>query len=227
MPTRRSPVGQPPESTKARILAGAQQAFARYGFHGATTRVIAAQAGVDISTLHYHWGDKGALYQAVIAAVSQELRGELARVEKIIRGRPLAQRMEIALDEMTGFLFDHPQIANLILHRYFGHTREEMHWDQEVPGFAHDIARSMGLAQADGSVGKPALMRVITMMTALYNLVSGESFFRSMLDMERGDYLDQVRETLKFLLIPAFTGRPWPGEGSASVHTATQQSQGG
>ncbi|HCX01220.1 MAG TPA: TetR/AcrR family transcriptional regulator, partial [Syntrophaceae bacterium] len=38
---------------KARILAAARRIFGEYGFHGTTTRMIASEVGIDISTLHY------------------------------------------------------------------------------------------------------------------------------------------------------------------------------
>ena len=43
-----------PGSTKARILSAAEDVFAARGFTGASTREIAARAGVNISSLHYH-----------------------------------------------------------------------------------------------------------------------------------------------------------------------------
>src|SRR5437667_8911543 len=54
-----------PSSTKARILAAAEEVFAVKGFAGASTREIAAQAQVNISSLHYHWESKETLYFAV------------------------------------------------------------------------------------------------------------------------------------------------------------------
>ena len=55
-----------PESMKAKILISARKLFGEYGFHGTTTRMIASEVGIDISTLYYHWGEKGDLYEAVI-----------------------------------------------------------------------------------------------------------------------------------------------------------------
>jgi hypothetical protein len=42
------------------------------------------------------------------------------------------------------------------------------------------------------------------MMNGIHNFVSGENFFRSMLKIPRDEYIDMVKETLKFILIPAF-----------------------
>ena len=52
-----------------------------------------------------------------------------------------------------------------------------------------------------------AKARIMTLWNAVLNFISGESFFRPILGVDKTAYLDVVKETLKFLLIPAFTGR--------------------
>jgi hypothetical protein len=47
-------------------------------------------------------------------------------------------------------------------------------------------------------------MKVLAVMNAIYNFISGEEFFRSMTHMDRDTYIVTVKETLKFILIPAF-----------------------
>ena len=122
-----------PESMKARILAAARGVFGEYGFHGTTTRMIAKKVGIDISTLHYHWGDKKDLFEAVILDMNRDLGRELSEVEKSIHGRPLWERMKISIYMTTDYLFAHPEISNLVLHRYFSKTRHGMIIDFKVP----------------------------------------------------------------------------------------------
>ena len=196
-----------PESMKARILAVARPIFGEYGFHGTTTRMIAQEVGIDISTLHYHWGEKKDLYEAVILDINKDLRQSLIDVEKIIHGRPLAERMAIAIDVMTDYLFAHPEVSNLILLRYFGKTRHESSLDFKVPEFTGDIARSMGLTKDPKNVPPRAAMEVLTVMNGVHNFVSGENFFRPMTGLQREDYILAAKETLKFILIPAFVQR--------------------
>jgi len=196
-----------PESMKARILAVARPIFGEYGFHGTTTRMIAQEVGIDISTLHYHWGEKKGLYEAVILDINKDLRQSLVDVEKIIHGRPLAERMAIAIDVMTDYLFAHPEVSNLILLRYFGKTRHESSLDFKVPEFTGDIARSMGLTKDPKNVPPRAAMEVLTVMNGVHNFVSGENFFRPMTGLKREDYILAAKETLKFILIPAFVER--------------------
>lgn len=194
-----------PDSMKGRILKTARRVFGEYGYHGATTRMIAEAVGIDASTMYYHWGEKSDLYEAVVLDVHEDLKGKLAEVERIIRGRPLAERMDIAIDMTTDYLFEHPEISNLVLFRHFGKTRDESVLDIYVPELVSDIAFSMGLCEDKNNVPKIIRMRVLAMMNSIHSFVSGESFFRSMLSEDRAQYMGMVKETLKFILIPAFT----------------------
>jgi len=196
-----------PDSMKARILKVARRVFGEYGYHGTTTRMIAREVGIDISTLYYHWGEKGDLYTAVVLDINEDLRGRLREVEKVIHDLPLFNRMEISIDMMTDYLFDYPEISNLILFRYFGKTRHDHTLDLQVPEFVSDIARSMNLSDDRKHVSVEAKMQVLAMMNAIHNFISGEGFFRPMLDLEREAYIARVKETLRFILIPAFAGK--------------------
>jgi len=204
MPTPLEKARKDPDSMKARILGKARRIFGEYGYHGATTRMIAEDVGIDISTLYYHWGEKGDLYESVVVDVCDDLRERLAEVERTVRGHPLARRMEIAVDMMTDYLFDHPEISNLVLFRYFGKTRDETMVDFHVPEFVSDIACSMGLAEDKNHVPNPIRMQVLAIMNSIHNFVSGENFFRSVVDESREDYISMVKDTLKFIMIPAF-----------------------
>ncbi|MGO9569368.1 MAG: TetR/AcrR family transcriptional regulator, partial [Desulfomonilaceae bacterium] len=163
-----------PDSMKGRILSKARRIFGEYGFHGATTRMIAEEVGIDISTLYYHWGEKGDLYEAVILDMNEDLRQKLLEVENLIHGLPLAERLAISLDLMTDYLFEHPEISNLILFRYFGKTRDESILDFHVPEVVSGIARSMGLCKDKRNVPDRVRMQVHALMNSIHNFVSGE-----------------------------------------------------
>lgn len=227
MPSPLEKARKAPDSMKARILKTARRVFGTYGFHGTTTRMIAREVGIDISTLYYHWGEKGDLYEAVIRDIYEDLREKLVEVERVIHGRPLGERMDIAIDLMTDYLFARPEISNLILFRYFARTRQETHLDFHVPELLSDIARSMNLAQERRNVPVEAKMQVLTIMNAIHSFVSGEGFFRSMLGLDREGYVLHVKETLKFILIPAFAEEgeaqgPRPNAGSEGGKTDTR-----
>ena len=54
--------------SRERILEAAGRVYSKHGFRGATTRLIAAEAGVNEVTLFRTFGSKGALLEAVLEA---------------------------------------------------------------------------------------------------------------------------------------------------------------
>jgi len=55
------------ENTRERLLEAATQVFAEAGYKGASTREICRLAGANSAAIHYHFGDKAALYREVFA----------------------------------------------------------------------------------------------------------------------------------------------------------------
>ncbi len=196
-----------PASMKAKILTIARRIFGDYGFHGTTTRMIAREVGIDISTLHYHWGDKKDLYEAVVMDVNNDLGRQLLKVEKIVHGSSLEERLKVSIDIMTDYLFDHPEISNLVRLHYFSRTRNEVDIDFKVPEFSGDIARAMDLTKDAKNPSPRAMMEVMSIMHGMHSFVSGENAFRPMLNLNRRKYIDMVKETLNFIFIPAFVLR--------------------
>lgn len=60
---------------RERILEAAARVYAKHGFRGATTRLIALEAGVNEVTLFRTFGSKGALLQAVLTQQKADYRG--------------------------------------------------------------------------------------------------------------------------------------------------------
>lgn len=52
--------------TKTRILDGAEQLFAREGFHNTSLRALTRLAEVNLASVNYHFGSKDALLHAVV-----------------------------------------------------------------------------------------------------------------------------------------------------------------
>lgn len=66
------------DSPRGRILAAAARHFAADGFDGATTRAIAATAGVNQAMIHYYFQSKTRLYERVLAGMVVDLLSGLA-----------------------------------------------------------------------------------------------------------------------------------------------------
>lgn len=205
MPTPLEKARKDPESMKAKILDAARVLFSEYGFHGVTTRMIAKEVEIDISTLHYHWGDKENLYEAVIEDLNDGIEQQLKVIEKIVRGKSLAYRLEVAIDVMCDYLFSQPPLGKLVMFSHFLKTRAPGVFDKRLSKQISNIAIAMGLAPGKEDVSAAANARVLAVSNAIYSFTAGEGFMRKILSVERDEYIDVVKETLKFILIPAFT----------------------
>jgi AcrR family transcriptional regulator len=205
MPSPLEKARQDPNSMKARILVAARNIFGEYGYSETTTRKIAKNVGIDISTLYYHWGEKQDLYEAVLQDVSEEIQSRLNQVEKTVSGKPLKDRLEVSIDMMCDYLFSHPEVSNLILFGYFSKTRHGVTMDIKIPQYISNIALAMELAADKKTVTVEDKARILAVWNTVLNFISGEDFFRPMLKTNHENYVNVVKETLKFILVPAFT----------------------
>ena len=206
MPTALEKARQAPDSMKARILSAARKRFGEYGYHGVTTRMIAQEVGIDISTLHYHWGEKQDLYEAVLTDLSDEIHAKLIEIEGLVHGKPLEVRLEVAIDVMCDHLFGNPDSAHLMLFSHFSKNRITSELDAHISRHLANIAVAMGLAAGQGPCAAPG------QRPGAGGVELGDQFRgrRRSLPAHTESwtaqaYLAVVKETLKFILLPAFT----------------------
>jgi AcrR family transcriptional regulator len=111
-------------ATKARVLRAATELFAERGFHGTTMRDIAARAGANVASGHYHFGSKRDLYVEVLRATFAEIRAVLSRGgvrperATLDRASPaelerlLERRIAVTLENLLG-----PQLHGALMQR--------------------------------------------------------------------------------------------------------------
>ncbi len=72
--------------TKDRIISAAERLFAERGFAGTSLRTVTSEAGVNLAAVHYHFGTKDALLQAVferrVAPVNKQRLQRLDELER-------------------------------------------------------------------------------------------------------------------------------------------------
>jgi AcrR family transcriptional regulator len=82
--------------TRTLIIEAARHRLLADGYAGMSTRKVAAEAGVPLSQVHYHFGSKGGL---ILALLEQENRRRLDRQTRMYaEDLPLWQRYEQACD---------------------------------------------------------------------------------------------------------------------------------
>lgn len=190
---------------KAKILLSARHLFGEYGYHGVTTRMIAKEVGIDISTLHYHWGDKENLFEAVTTDIHDELSQILIDIEKVVRGKSMKFRLEVAIDTMADYLFMKPEVPKLVVTSGFTKTRPDGIRDDRLSQNVPNIAIAMGFGAEENAPSPKDLALVLAISNLLYSFASGESAFKQVMKVEHDEYVSTIKETLKFILIPAFT----------------------
>ncbi len=81
-----------PAGTREKLLNVAEELFAEKGIGGTSLRVLTKQAGANLAAVHYHFGSKDALLDAVLerraAALNQERLADLARIETAAGSEP-------------------------------------------------------------------------------------------------------------------------------------------
>jgi AcrR family transcriptional regulator len=205
MPSPLEKARRDPGSMKAKILDAARKLFGEYGYHGVTTRMIAKEVGIDVSTLYYHWGEKQDLYEAVLTDLNDEIRNKLGEIERLVRDRPVDYRLAMAIDMMCDYLFSRPEASRLILFSYFSKTRTDSVVDARMTEHIANIAIALGLALDKKHVTPEANARVLAVWNSVINFTAGNDFFKSLLKLDDAKYASVVKESLKFILIPAFT----------------------
>lgn len=97
-PARRT---RDPAATRRALLAAARTEFAAKGLAGARVDEIAARAGVNKQLVYHHFGDKDALYLAVLEWLYDEIRAAERTVD--LAGMAPAE----AIAHLIGISFDH------------------------------------------------------------------------------------------------------------------------
>lgn len=95
--------------TRDRVLEVAARHFAQHSFQGTSLRAIQREVGVNPATVHYHFGAKEDLYQAVIAQFLERIQSErLARLDQVpgnLTGRARLERL------LHSYLAPHLEVA--------------------------------------------------------------------------------------------------------------------
>ena len=169
-------VREAPASTKARILVAAEAVFAAKGFDGASTREIAAAAGVNISSLHYHWESKETLYFAVFEHVYDRIVALVrSSIPDASLDRPASREV---VDEVMGRLYDffadNPTIPRLMVRRLLETTAGTSDIEREIllPAWRRFATWTYDLSRVVSAEDAPILMLTVHSVLLLFMLDS-------------------------------------------------------
>ena len=106
-PRRRDPV-----ATRKKLLVAARREFARCGLAGARVDEIAARAGVNKQLVYHYFGDKDALYLAVLEWVYEEIRTQERGLD--LEGLPPERAIKQLIESSFDHLAAHPDFILLL-----------------------------------------------------------------------------------------------------------------
>jgi len=102
------------DATRERILAAALDLFSERSFEGATTREIAARAGVTQPLLNYHFSSKDELWRAAVDGLFDELNAALTARAEGLRGVDDLTVGRLLVREFVYFSAARPQLHRII-----------------------------------------------------------------------------------------------------------------
>src|SRR6267142_6229159 len=116
MPKKRSDTTKPqrrdPAATRRKLLTAARREFAKSGLAGARVDEIAARAGVNKRLVYHYFGDKDALYLAVLEWVYEEIRAKERRLN--LAGLPPERAIRKLIESSCDHLAAHPDFILLL-----------------------------------------------------------------------------------------------------------------
>jgi len=101
--------------TRSRIVAAATELFSERSFDGATTRQIAARAEVTQPLLNYHFRSKLELWQAVVDALFEQLRGAMSERIAGLRGVDEVTAAKLGVREFISFSARTPELHRILM----------------------------------------------------------------------------------------------------------------
>ncbi|OPY96144.1 TetR family transcriptional regulator [Bradyrhizobium sacchari] len=107
MPAKRSgdtvPQRRDPVATRKKLLTAARLEFARHGLAGARVDEIAERAGVNKQLVYHYFGDKDALYLAVLEWVYEDIREEERKLnlEGLPPDKAIRRLIEASFDHLA------------------------------------------------------------------------------------------------------------------------------
>lgn len=153
--------------SRERILEAAGRVYAKHGFRGATTRLIANEAGVNEVTLFRTFGSKSALLEAVL------MQQKVSQPECVLPSEPVDPQREIGdwvqsniervrairplLIHSMGEIDERPEAAEFACR-----GRRMVH--DSVTGYVRAL-QACGMADADADIDAAAVMLVGTIMS--------------------------------------------------------------
>jgi TetR/AcrR family transcriptional regulator len=192
------------DATRERIVAAAVKAFAKKGFHGASTRDIAHRARTNQGLITYHFRSKDALWRAVVERIFGMLRKRLAERAAALEVEDPRERARAVIREYVRFAAAHPELFRIMVDAG-NHSDARMRWLVDThlrPRF--DLMKRGGVAGALGLNESlvPHAFYSLAGASSLLFAVAPECRRLTGLDPETDEAIEAHAEFVARLLVP-------------------------
>ncbi len=175
------------EATADRILAAAFRCIAAKGCNNVSLREIAEEAGVALSQLNYHYGNRDGLFAAVLKKMKQEYADGLEA--KMADCHSFPERITVLASYNEEVLRDNTALYKAFL-EFFNFAMWSASFKVEVTGFITDISSAIeAQIMKDGDEGSPLSQFPAEVITRLILAASFGLSIQYLLDPEDGRIL--------------------------------------
>jgi AcrR family transcriptional regulator len=126
---------------RAKILAAAEILFSERGFAGTSTREIAAKAGVTSAMLHYYFGNKAALYRAIIETAVETVRSFIAQA--VESRAPAGERLTRFIEVESDYILSHGNLVRILMREMLSGGKEIIKVFQKHPVSNYSLLRQV------------------------------------------------------------------------------------
>ena len=192
-PATRRPQARARE-TGEKILAAALKEFAEHGFAGASTRAVAAAAGVQHPLVNYHFKSKEGLWRAVLEATAGQFMDQFQSRLAGLRGVDDVTKLRLVQEDFIRFSAENPHF-HLLMSQAGQHPSKQLNAlvNEFVRPYFTTISALIRAAQRAGSYveGDPehlqylfigATTRIFTLAAEVKLITGASPFSAAMLD---------------------------------------------
>jgi AcrR family transcriptional regulator len=138
-------------ATREKVIEAAAQEFAEHGFKAASTRTVAANAGILHPLITYHFGDKDGLWRAVLDSLYGRFDTMYQARLHGLRGVDATTKLRLILEEFVQFSAQNPTFHWLMAHEASkGGRRLDCLVDTHVKAFFTSVTELIREAQKAG-----------------------------------------------------------------------------
>jgi AcrR family transcriptional regulator len=162
--------------TRTRMVETAIEVFGTLGYEGASTRVLADRAGVNLSAIPYHFGGKRELYMAAAQSIADYARKKVepivADLEDTKKVDP-AKRIDVALSRFFHFIVGGPEpkawASFFVRCEYDADDAFRLVHKELVARFERALIRTVAEATGCSTSNKDLQMRVAVVSATIIN----------------------------------------------------------